>query len=440
MMRWMIRGMLVLGALGLLWLGLVLSQWLPRPTAEEQAALAAFERPQAQVKGERNAAEFLRLFEYQLTAEERAEVSAIDQAALAAIAEPAEELRFKSHAEGRYPRLPTLEPADWHCIPWQEPPNRGCLAEVRANEQAAREMLTVHGTRLQKEMTLAGYDHVDTPLPAFNSHIIGSRYPGLLVTVAAAIEHIDGQTDVALERLCSHASAWRQLQGSSDSLINHMIGEAAISRLLRMTIEIQAEAPAAHPQSCQSAFRPLADRELLMCTVMRGEFDYMRHATRTHYLETQGSWWDIFGERLYNRRHTEARLALPLAWYCQDQHAERVRLRSATPAPPEFQCSVWQAAYNPIGCILAEIASPTFDRYYLRTLDLDARLRLYQAARWIARSGKDPATALGELPAELRSPEHAFSVDANGRLRVSMLDDSRGDHWSMAQVGQIGRP
>lgn len=435
-MRWIIRSVLILAALGLLWLGLVLSHWLPRPTAEEQAALAAFEQPQAQVSGERNAAEFLRLFEYVLTADELAEVSAIDQANLARFERPEDEFQFQTHAEGRYARLPPVEAADWHCDPWREQSGPHCLDQIRANEAAARSLIVEHAARLQKEMALAEFDHVATLLPAFNAHITGSLHPGVLVMVAAAIEHLDGHTQAALDRLCTHASAWRQLRGNSDSLLNQMIGVAAISRLLRMTSEIQAEAPGIHPKACEDAFRPLADRELLMCAVMRGEFDFQHQAAQTLDAAEQDRWWDRLVRRVYNRRHTEARLALPLAWYCQEGHAERVRTRSATPVPAEHQCSFWQHASNPIGCILADIASPTFDRYYLRTLDLDGRLRLYQVARWIAESGRDPVAALAELSVEMRSPEHEFSVDGSGRLRMSVLDNSRGEYWTLAPMAR----
>ena len=55
MMRKFIRGTLAMAVLIALWLALVLSEWLPRPTAEEQAALAALAVEPESAKGERDA-------------------------------------------------------------------------------------------------------------------------------------------------------------------------------------------------------------------------------------------------------------------------------------------------------------------------------------------------------------------------------------------------
>lgn len=429
LLRWSLRIAFLLLVLALLWLGSIQAGWLPTSSAAQRDALASLERERAQVHGEHNAAEFMRLFEYVLDAEQLAQVSAEDQRVRAARIRSLEEDWNETVAEGRYPRLSSWPSVEWQCQAWPDENDQGCLPRIRAHLNEARTLLEASRERLAKEAELDGYDHVRvrTDLALFP---MGPPSAGGAVALAAALDHVDGRSEAALDRLCTHISTWRRLRSNNNSLITDMLGAAVLSRLLRLTAEISAEQPTLWVPACESALLPLSDTEVEQCPVFAGEFAYQRQMLNSEVLGAAG-WGELGARVLWNQNHTEILMAQPLAWYCQPEHADRAKRRSAKPAPPQVICGPWQRAFNFAGCMLVDVGGPDLDRYYLRILDLDAKFRLVQVARWLREQDEagDMELRLSMLPKALQSPEHRLGFGQDGYLELTLLEQSRSATW-----------
>lgn len=428
-LRWPLRIALLLLLLALLWLAFMQAGSLPGSSAAQREALASLEGERTQVHGSRNAAEFMRLFEYVLDATQLAEVSAEDHRVRLGRSRSVEEDWNETVAEGEYPRLGTWSSADWQCQAWPDEDDSGCLPRIRAHLDEARALLEASRERLAKETALDGYDHVRvrTDLALFP---MGPPSAGGAVALAAALDHVDGRSEAALHRLCTHIATWRSLRANNNSLITDMLGVAVLSRLLRLAAEITAEQPEAWVPACESALQPLSDAEIDQCPVFAGEFAYQRQMLGSELLGAAD--WGALGARLlWNQNHTELLMAQPLAWYCGPEHADRASRRSAKPTAPEVSCSPWQRAFNFAGCMLVDVGGPDLDRYYLRVLDLDAKFRLLQVARWLRAQGQagDMALRLSRLPEDMQSPEHRLALSQDGYLELSLLDQSRTASW-----------
>ena len=440
-MRLLSRVLLALTLLGLLSLAVILSDWLPRTSEREQAAMEALQSDLAQTRGQRNAADYLRLAAFDLDADLIATISAEDRAVRSQSRRVAEDDYAFTVAEGRYPKLAPWPQTDWECEVWPEVDDQGCLPRVRSREVEARAMLAEHNRWLAIETGLIDFDHVraDMQLALIP---MGPPSTGKPVALAAALQHIDGDTAGALDRLCIHITSWRQLRAQSNNLITDMLGIAIINRLLRLAAEIAAEVPdLPRPDSCAAALSLLEDDELLQCRAFAGEHELwqalLSGATEEELL-LDTPWKALF----WNPRHTRALVALQPALFCQTTHADRVARRSLEPPMPGFSCDGWQRAFNSSGCIVLN-GSNSNDRYYHRVLDLDARFRLFQLADWIrSQDGHaDVSALLAEMPQELRNPAYRFELDAeHDLLRVSQVDTGHGQWWSLPLWPAASRP
>lgn len=198
-MRKLLKVLASIAALALLWLGLVLSEWLPRPTEAQRAAMALLEPEPANVAGKRNAFAATWLMGYDVPEAELEAVASADAAAFLDAAKRGEVTDFTSTAAGKYPTLPAPPNNDpLLCENW----GSGCLARVRANPEAGRARVAEFAKRLERGDRLAQYDHYRYGfLPRYDSPIgFGSSFP--LQLTATALEYLDGKVDAAFARVC----------------------------------------------------------------------------------------------------------------------------------------------------------------------------------------------------------------------------------------------
>jgi hypothetical protein len=150
---------------------------------------------------------------------------------------------------------------------------------------------------------------------------------------------------------------------------------------------------------------------------------------------------------LANREHVSNLLALELGKYCQDGHRERIAARSREPLDVHMQCGAMDWAFDPVGCRYLGNLIPNYEPYYWRVLDLDGRMRMFQAALWwraqLKAAGRAPDFAA--RPAHLSSREHEMQIDPEaGELRLRAIDKARGEFWTLRihkpQPQDIGSP
>ena len=91
-------------------------------------------------------------------------------------------------------------------------------------------------------------------------------------------------------------------------------------------------------------------------------------------------WQDRLQPLLYDHEQTVARMAPPLAWYCNDPARTAVArdVPVETPPMPSRAEPRLSCVANLVGCALADIGSPAYVDYQLRLQD--ARIRLIATA------------------------------------------------------------
>ena len=441
MMRRFIRWTLALLVIAALWLALVLSEWLPRPTAEEQAALAALavEPPSAQGERDGFAAAWFLGFEVpddQLEPMLQADIAAYNKT----LADTGSVVDFRTTAEGKFATVaaPTSkDPA--LCELWVD----DCLQRVRAAPDATRQRLQDFATRLERSRGLAQYDHFHFAFtPRFDSPIPGIGGLSNLQLSEAALQYVEGNVEQAFATLCSDTAFWRRFRSRSDMLINDMVGIAQMSNAAQLYAHMLAEQPAGFAAPCPEVFAPLADAELDQCASMRFEFLSAQNSLDAglELMATDNGVARV-QHRFANSEHMVRRFASLTGAYCQADQRARDAARDPTPPVVAAGCNWSGWAFDPLGCALIEDATPNYHDYHVRVLDLDARLRLLNAAIWlrnrpVADPG-DPQALLGDQgfaarPPEADSPRHDFNWDAErGVLRMRNLQANRGEFWEV---------
>lgn len=439
MMRKFIRGTLAVMVLIALWLALVLSEWLPRPTAEEQAALAALAVEPDSAKGERDGFAATWFIGYEVPEDQLASLLQADIAAYDKLqADTGSVVDFRTTAEGRFAAVPGPKGKDPAlCELW----NDDCIARVRANPEATRQRLAEFAVRLQQSRKLARYDHFHYAFtPMFYSPIPNIGVLAPLQLSDAVLQYVDGHVDQAFATLCTDTASWRRFRTRSDMLINDMVGIAQMSNAAQLYAQMLAEQPTGFAAPCPEVFAPLADAELDQCAAMRFEFLSSRNSLSSG-LELMATDSPVARavHRLANSQHMVRRFATLTGAYCQaEQHARDVA-RDPTPPAVVTACT-WSAwAFDPVGCAMVEDATPDYHGYHLRVFDLDARLRLLNAAIWLRNPVNDGGvqTLLGDpgfgaRPKAADSPLHDFTWDAQrGVLRMRNLQAGRGEFWEV---------
>lgn len=437
-MRKLLKIFGVLLLLVLAWLGLILSEWLPRPTEDELAAMALLKPEPASIAGDRNAFAATWLFGYDVPEAELEKVAAADAATFLAAAKLSGQVTdFKSTADGKYPGVPSPPSNDpLLCENW----GSGCLARVRANPEASRARVAEFAKRLNHSDRLSKYDHYRYGfLPRYDSPIGGGAAFQLQLT-AAALDYLDGNVDAAFARVCRDTATWRRLRAHSDALIMDMLGVAQMSNATRLYAEMLGEQSVDFAPPCPETFAPLRDAEINQCASLRGEFLFSRNsfidAVRTNAFAAhpRPRWYTETLARLINERHVVGLTASAFAPVCGKANRERVRRRDPEPLPFAVACDGLAWGFDPVGCAQFFESVPTYNDYYQRVLDLDARLKLLHSALWLRTQplDGDRGSQFAARPAELQSAHHAMTFDAERSvLRMTNLQKSKGEYWEL---------
>lgn len=393
------------------WTGLIMSGLMPRLTPEQREALAMMRAPNEHARGERNAFELLWLLPRNVPEAERAKVFAADMAAIDALHPTlASDLDLASAHFPRHVEADERMPEGCSSKP-------GCLAAVRANPETFRSALALRAPMLAGLDQLGNYDHLHTPhRMSFAAPIPEYQQTGPLQLARAALRHVDGDIDAALTGLCRDLRVWRQLKGRSDSLIFEMIALAWLRGGVQLVADIRAELPAGRrlPAECAAALAPLVEAERQSCDVYRAEFAGMDAAIDPGTLFASGPEPGLgdhakaFAARfVYSGEHTRALLATELANACATLRSPA----AANVAASEDRCHFVEHAFNPLGCILAEIGSPDLGRYLRREQDIDALLQTFALADWLATQ-PDLSAAFAARPALYRALPVTLAPDA----------------------------
>lgn len=428
-------GLLLL--LALVWLGLVLSEWLPRSTEAELTAMAVLESKSANVSGARNAFPAIWLMSYDVPDAELEAVAAADTAAFLDATKQGQVTHFTSTAEGKYaavPGPPGIDPL--LCETW----GGSCLVRVRANPEASRARVAEFAKRLERGDRLAQYDHYAYGFRPRLDAPIGGASSFTLQLTAAALDYLDGNVDSAFARVCHGTATWRRLRAHSDALIMDMLGVAQMSGAAKLYAEMLAEQAPDFTPPCAETFAPLSDAEANQCAVFRGEFLFMRNTIEDETLFAELADSENRRSRLLpaliNERHVVHASAPYFANQCTAENLERVRRRDPAPLPPvgDSPCGAMSWTFDPVGCHIALLSMPDYNDYYLRVLDLDARLKLLQSALWLRTqpADGDRAAQFAARPGGLQSTHHPMRYDSeHNMLRMTNLEKRRGEFWEI---------
>lgn len=433
MLTWLKRVSLALVTLLLAWVVVGWSGVLPRPSAEQRAALDTMRAPPQDAVGDRNAFEVFWLLPRAIPEHERAQVLAADIAALDAMHPTGSEApglasaAFPRHLAKGAPKAPCAR-------------DPGCLQAVRADPERAREVVSDAAPLLAQLRRLGEFDHLRTPYrQSWAAPLPEFQLSGPLQLTEAALAFVDGDPDVALGGLCRDVAAWRRLKGRSDSLIFEMIALAWLAGGAQLYADMRAELPLAHPlpPSCAQAFGPPLPAQRQSCDVYRAEF------TLGERVLSEGMSGDpdpgladrLIGQRspLFNPEASAALSALHYSRICAalQQPAEQW----PTPARGDgLRCGVIDKAFNWLGCGLVGMATASYSDYGLRDRDGEGMLHLLQLADWLSRQ-EDPAAAFAERPEQHRKFEQPVHFE-DGELSIELLRPlGKPPRWGIALPG-----
>lgn len=416
---------------------------LAGPTDAQEAALAAMEDPP--MTG-RNAFGALWLLPYEIPEAQREAVLAEDLRRFRAAGTPGPDSGITaapaavSSAEGRFPQSSlSADEASLFCG------GKGdCLRKVAAERDRYAALVARHAGLIDRAEALSAYDHIAHPTSEALIDVILPPYQhGKLPATRHALLFLDGRRDEAFDGTCRAIATWRRLGARSDNLIARMIGIAyAVDVYGALFAEMLAEVPRDHPlpASCTQAFAAITDDEQSVCRAMRGEFRFLqsalREAQRNGIDGDEGPVTRIFQGLYFDIDTTEADRAEDLAWYCGEEARTRMRADVPVSSPvPEKDLFRFQCIANAAGCILAQIAAPTFDPYPRRIQDANAKLRLLALLVRLRADAADARPFAERLQAhagEVGSAQRRPVLEAGGRrLQLQMFDRQKGETWSI---------
>ena len=337
----------------------------------------------------------------------------------------------------RLPELRFDDPA--MCQPREE----DCLARVRSNPQATRELLAAYPRLLQRARLLEQKDSYRNEFPV----TLDRPYPNAgsvqdLRLSELALAWSEGDRSAALTGTCSNVAAWRRLRHGSDTLIFSMLAVAYINDgtalFARMLAELPPEEPV--PRECSGAFAEIAAADVSICTEMTGEYALTEHAIGQIRLGDRDAPTERFAHGVMQPLGLDARQSLAwraveVAAYCGGE-VEHGALQDRAADPAQHDTGVLECASNVVGCILHGVATPAYVQYPQRLLDAAAHLRLGATLLWL-RETRDDARPLAERfaarPAHLRSGERASGIGEDGRsLWVDNQHTQHGARYTLA--------
>lgn len=400
-MRWVALSTLAVVVLAAVaWLA---SRYWPLPTAQRQA----LERVQAPLPAPSGANAFggLWLLPYDdATDAQREAVLRQDIGNARPVGTQGAHAVWGSAAEGVYPRAPmATSPCDASGV--------GCLQRVREQAAQVAQAHAGHAQLHARVDALATASHYRSVFPP-DSPVTFPPFQGLFERLPAhALAHVNGDSALALQGLCTDARTGRMLLARSDLLIAAMVGNALIERSAQLFAEILAELPASQPlpAGCRAVFAPPQVDELRLCSAMLGEMAFFREGLVMS--RSDGSWM------LLDERRTLARVAPLFAQGCTDARAQL--LAQDLPIAAVVPEGRWQCVANPVGCAVSDIAHPAYPDYFRRAQDAGATLRMSAALLWLrdqqAATGTGTAALLEQLPPALRSPQRPIVLGPDGR-------------------------
>ena len=302
-----------------------------------------------------------------------------------------------------------------------------CLVKVRADTAQFRAAHAGHEGLHERLDALADADRFDTPfLPSGSPGIYPwPRYQTLMdASGVHALAFVRGDVPAALAGSCRSVQVGRRLMRGGNALIDSMIGAAMVRANVYLLAEMLAELPPGQvlPAACESALQPMEAAEQSLCRAMQGEFAMSRAAIDASLQQTGAV-------LMLDREHTLGRFALNLGWAC-DPTATRLLVADQPVATGSVRSRDFSCLSNRVGCVLSDIAAPTYRSYAARSQDVAALLRLLGAQRWLRQQADAPEQALQRLPAQWRSSTRTPVLSADGRhLQVprreaDMLDGS----------------
>jgi len=407
------RGFLLLIVIAMSWMANMLFGWLPTASSAQREALSQLRAPMERATGERNAFMLFWFLPYDVDEADHYPLLAADSDAIRAWGSSGAVAALPSLS---LPRLLVDEPA-----PLEFCGRDGrCLSDLRSNPEAVRDVLRTRQAVLDKLDRLGDFDHYRTSVPiTLATPIPYLQDAGRLQAARSALRHLDGDSDAALRGICRDLRSWRRLKGRSDSLVFEMVNLAWQRQLVEVFADIRAELPREHPlpPDCAEAMAAPVPEQRQSCDVYRAEFAAVEH-TFTHLYSSA-----VPGERSWRERardmliaglvNREASLATMAPGYWQSC----VALGLPMVAWPErldtgLRCRTDERFFNPVGCVLAELAVPNTLTYLRRERDSEGLLRLLALGEWLAHQ-PEAVEALASRPDVHRGFEQDVSLEGD---------------------------
>lgn len=256
-----------------------------------------------------------------------------------------------------------------------------CFALAAANLPAMHQRVRDAAPMIALQKTLYEYDYwamsdtddlLKTQFPAFQSNEL---------LTAIATQAASGEVALASRELCEFSRFSRSLT-RTNALILMMVGDAYLTRSMRMMAELQNRYAVTPDTECMHAFAPLTEIDSQFCEAMKGEFMFNRQVIQD--LESgrganypgnapgKGSWLSRLG---FNAKHSQALIAGSLMQYCP-----QVQLQNAAQ-----HCSWTEKLLDPIGCELFQMGQADYGSFQKRLTDLQQKLALFRLSQF-ARS------------------------------------------------------
>lgn len=424
--KWLRRGVIAFGLLApLALLAFFVGMRFTGPTPAQQLALQRMQAPTPPVQGH-DASDAMRLLEHDVPLPQRAQVAAAVR-------------RYELARADARPGLvdPLREFARYTPLPEDSPCQLGdCLAYVTEHRAEVAALLDAHRPGIDAARAIADFDGFRIGVPnSLTATIPTVHTRHHLVLAGIALQFASGERLSAVQAACHDIAGWRRVGGNADHLIVSMVGAAHVRTSLELLADMLAKLPRETelPSECDAALEPSADYEFDLCPAIRYEFQIGQGVREAFEDPPPGEWsppaWSI------DWRNVEAIHAQSLAPMCAPERFDAARADRRFVPPPPPKCSDWRKRADPVGCGLAEIAPPRFEKYVDRRTDLAAMLALMRAVLWLraeAGSVDEVQAALARRPATLglrRAP--TFDVQAS-RLSIPLLETARAPNFSLS--------
>ena len=314
-----------------------------------------------------------------------------------------------------------------------------CLAKVQADIERYERLVARNARLIGRADALAGYDHFRTLLPKGPGVDTPTFAHAYAPATRDALLFARGERGQALDNACRGIATWRRLAANNDFLLGGLTAAAyATDGYGRLFADMLAQLPAgeALPASCDVALAEVRPDELSLCRALRTEFAYSERSLAATLAEMRADTsWPRPG-LFFDPESAGAMLARTFAPAC-DADASR-RLADDTGegfAPKPAMRSRYVCLSNPTGCMLVDIAAPSYAGYARRMQDHGMKLRALAALRWLhdrPQPGVALQARLAQLPASMRTPTRRPRAGTGGtQLVVPLHERSEGSVWTL---------